>query len=105
MELVCKKDFKLNTDEGLKQFRVGDKVTGKNAEHWYAKAHCAESTKEAEKSAERDPIADALATKTLAKSLVVDGKVPSVKDLNSALREAGLPAIENAEARDKLLAD
>lgn len=103
--LICKQAFKLNTEEGLIKFNVGDKVEGKHAEHWYAKAHCAESKKEAEKEAARDPIADALATKEVAKSLVVDGKAPTVADLNKALKEADLPPVKSAEERDNLIAE
>jgi hypothetical protein len=103
--LVCKKAFKLNTAEGLIKFNVGDKVEGKHAEHWYAKAHCANDKKEAEKEASRDPIADALKSKELAKSLVVDGKAPTVADLNKALKEADLPPVKSAEERDNLIGD
>jgi len=103
--LICKKAFKLNTEAGLIKFNVGDKVEGKHAEHWYAKAHCAADKKEAEAAAERDPIADAVATKEIAKSLVVDGKAPTVADLNKALKEADLPPVKSAEERDNLLAE
>jgi len=103
--LICKKAFKLNTPDGLIKFNVGDKVEGKHAEHWYAKAHCGESKKEVEKEVQRDPVADALATKEIAKSLVTDGKAPTVAALNDALKEAGLPPVKNADERDKLIAD
>lgn len=104
--LICKKPFNLNTESGMKRFAIGDKVEGKDAEHWYAKAHCAASTKEAEKEAERDPIADAVKSKEIAKSLVgEDGNPPTLKELNAALKEADLPAVKSAEERDNLLAD
>lgn len=104
--LICHTPFNLNTPEGMKRFKIGDKVQGKDAEHWYAKAHCSETQKEAEKQAERDPIQDALKTKELVKSLITeDQPKPNMKELNAALAEADLPKLENAEARDLILAD
>lgn len=101
--LVCNKAFNLNMPEGMTRYRVGDKVTGAHADHWYAKAHCSESQAEAEKDAARDPIKDALATKALVNSLVTAEKpVPTMDAINKALREANLPQIKAAE-RDAML--
>lgn len=101
--LVVQKAFKLNTPEGLKQFHVGDTVEGKDAEHWYAKAHCKGSKKEMEAANQRDPVKDAFETRKLLAELSSDGTVPNMKDTNKALKDANLPQLENAEARDKIL--
>lgn len=103
-KLICNKPFKLNTKAGMRQFVVGEEVTGDDAKHWYAKAHCKATKAEVDESQNRDPVADALATKALLAELSKDGKVPNMKDVQKALREAKLPELENAEARDKILA-
>jgi hypothetical protein len=104
-ELVCKKRFVLNTPEGNKVYNVGDKVEGKAAEHWYAKAHCVADADALKKSESRDPVKDAFETRKILAQLSDDGTTPNMKEVQKALRDAGLPALENAEARDTMLAD
>lgn len=100
--IICNKDFNLQTEEGIKHYYVGDKITGADADHWYAKAHCSENTKEAEKAAGRDAIADAVATKAVVLSLSVNG-VPNMDTVNKVLKDSDLPKI-NAVERDAILA-
>jgi glutamine phosphoribosylpyrophosphate amidotransferase len=103
-ELICSKAFKLNTaDRGLVQYVVGQKVEGKDAENWYAKAHCKGSKAEVNAAQDRDPVKDSFETRKLLAELSADGNTPNMKDVQKALREAGLPALENADARDKIL--
>jgi len=101
--LICKKAFRLNTTEGQLKFAAGDKVEGKAAEHWYAKAHCYAEGEGHTDDKETDPIKIALATKEIVLSFVTEeNPSPKMEDINKALREAKLPQIKAAE-RDKFL--
>jgi hypothetical protein len=101
-----KKDFTLNRADGTnKNYYVGDKIEGEDAKHWYAKAHSEESKQEMENSLDRDPVRDRNDQRVVALQLMDGEKVPSVENLNKALKEANLPPIKNAADRDALLAE